>query len=112
MIFFCLGLPFAIWSAARTSHEGSAAHRRLVHVLTWVYNDDCWYMESLDLLRKFALSGVVSITWRDERAQLLFGCFVCLVTPPARFDLHARLPTARTRLHWGATVTASDAAGC
>ena len=82
MIFFCLGLPFAIWSAARTSHEGSAAHRRLVHVLTWVYNDDCWYMESLDLLRKFALSGVVSITWRDERAQLLFGCFACLVTPP------------------------------
>ena len=67
---FCFGLPFAFWSIARTGHSGSAAHRRLVHTLTWIYNDDCWFMESVDLMRKFFLTGLVPIVWRDQRAQV------------------------------------------
>ena len=68
--FFGLGLPLATWFISRTGHSGTAAHRRLVHVLTWIYEDNCASMESVDLIRKFLLTGVVCIAYRDERAQV------------------------------------------
>ena len=76
---FCLGLPLATLLISRTSHRGSAAHRRLVHVLTWIYDDSCWYMESVDLMRKLLLTGVACVAWRDTRKQLFFGSLVCLL---------------------------------
>ena len=83
---FCLGLPLATWMVARTGHHGTPVRRRLAHVLTWLYDDDYWFMESIDLLRKFLLTGVVLIAWPGTKLQLLFGILVCL----AGLALHLR----------------------
>ena len=86
IVLFCFGLPCAIWSIARTGHEGSPAHRRLAHVLTWIYDDKCWYYEVVDLARKFILCGVCPIIWRGQRAQIVFGAIMSLFF----FMMHVR----------------------
>jgi hypothetical protein len=77
MAFFCLGMPFIIWLVVRSGHTASSpVTRRIFHALTWIYHEDCWYAESVDLLRKFMLTGVVTVTWVGTRRQLLFGTLV------------------------------------
>jgi len=56
VVLFGLGLPLVLWLIVRSAHAASQpARRRMVQVLTWVYEDSCWYLESVDLLRKFML---------------------------------------------------------
>ena len=44
-------------------------------------------------MRKFFLTGVVCIAWRDQRAQLIFGELACLTF----LTLHIRLRPYRDR---------------
>jgi hypothetical protein len=52
----------------------------LLQVLTWIYQDDCWFMESIDLLRKYLLTGVIQIVLPRKQGQLLYGTLVCLLS--------------------------------
>ena len=60
-VVYCLGLPFAAWLVSRRLHFGDASARRLVYVLTRSYTESCWFMESVDLVRKFLLTGVITL---------------------------------------------------
>jgi hypothetical protein len=91
ILIFCFGLPLSTWLLARAGHRGAPIRRRLVQSLTWLYDDECWFMESVELLRKFLLTGVVFLAWPGSRAQLLFALFVCL----AGLALHLRIKPFR-----------------
>ena len=74
-LLFCAGLPAIAYLIVRRLH---VSNPRLVHVLTLNYRKDCWYMESLDLLRKFLVTGVVMVVLSQRREQLWFGAVVTL----------------------------------
>ena len=76
ILVYCLGVPFAVWLVSRRLHQGSPAARRLVRVLTRTYTERCWFMESIDLLRKFLLTGVVTLVLPQSKVQLWFGTVV------------------------------------
>jgi len=82
IIVYCVGIPLAAMLVARRQiRQGSnrSARRRLVHVLTRSYRDEvAWYMEGVDLLRKFLLTGVVHFVEPNGRLQLVFGAVVGL----------------------------------
>ena len=80
--FYCIGIPLmAMLVARRQIRQGSnrSARRRLVHVLTRSYRDEvAWFMEGVDLLRKFLLTGVIHFVAPNSRLQLVFGAVVGL----------------------------------
>ena len=75
---YCLGLPFAAWLVSRRLHSGNASTRRLVYVLTRSYTESCWFMESVDLVRKFLLTGAITLVAPQSKLQLWFGQVVNL----------------------------------
>ena len=83
IVSYCLGMPLAaVLITRRHLRRGGnqSARRRLVHVLTRSYRDECaWFMEGLDLFRKFLLTGAVYLISPNTRLQLLFGNVVGLL---------------------------------
>ena len=75
---YCLGVPLLTFFASYRFHKGSKARQRLVQILTRSYTDQCWYMESVDLLRKFLLTGVINLFFPQTMNQLWFGATLCL----------------------------------
>ena len=77
------GIPFMmIVLTRRQLRRGAneALRRRLVHVLTRSYRDDvAWYYESIDLLRKFLLAGVIFIIDPHGEVQLWAGQVLALM---------------------------------
>jgi hypothetical protein len=84
-------MPFVIFLGARKGHSGGPVRRRLVHIVTWLYTDECWYMESFELFRKFILTGLVLLVGVGQRLQLLIGTLVCLCS----LALHLKLQPFR-----------------
>ena len=82
IVFYCIGIPLAaIIITRRQIRQGSdrSARQRLVHVLTRSYRDEvAWFMEGVDLLRKFLLTGVIHFVEPNSRLQLIFGAIVGL----------------------------------
>jgi hypothetical protein len=77
---FCVGLPIAIiCCVCGVKNSRSAAHRRIVQSVSYVYSDECWFMEGVDLLRKYLLTGVIQIAFPREPGQLLFASLVCVM---------------------------------
>ena len=90
---YCLGVPLAAFAVTQRHHGSSPARRRLVHVLTRSYTPACYYMESIDLLRKFVLTGVIMIFFPQSMVQLWFGAVVSL----AALLLHLKLQPFRDK---------------
>jgi hypothetical protein len=79
-VVYCFGTPMAIIRAARKLSKGTSGQRRLVQVLTKTYRPDCHYWEGVDLLRKFMLTGVITLIQPETRVQLWAGVILCLAT--------------------------------
>jgi hypothetical protein len=94
VLLYGIGLPALAWAAARRLAQGNVARRRLVQVLTRCYRDPCWYMESVDLLRKFLMTGVITLVSPQSKVQLWFGLVVSLTF----LMLHMRLEPYRDPL--------------
>jgi hypothetical protein len=76
---FCVGLPLAIiCCVCGVKNSRSAARRRIVQSVSYVYTDECWFMEGVDLLRKYLLTGVIQIASPREPGQLLYASLVCV----------------------------------
>lgn len=93
-LVYCLGTPAAIIRAARALAGGTAAQRRLVHVLTKTYRPACNVWEGVDLLRKFLLTGVIFLVQPETRVQLWFGVILNL----AALMVHSRVLPFRSAL--------------
>ena len=105
-IIFGLGLPLLFYLFVRRlsrakPDEGdevdgarAMARARLVQVLTKNYSSRCWYYESIELVRKFSLTGIISILAPQTRVQLWFGTMVCI----AFLMLHMHLQPFRDPL--------------
>jgi len=81
---YCLAAPVAIILAARNSEglnsEGRVrSARRLVQVLRSTYRPKHASFEGMDLLRKFVLTGVITLVQPQTRIQLWFGAVSCLL---------------------------------
>ena len=45
------------------------------------YREACaTYMESIDLIRKFLMTGVLQVVMPETRVQIWFGCCVCFLS--------------------------------
>ena len=55
--------------SATTDGDLQARHR-LVRVLTCHYRDECAYMESVEILRKFLLTGIITVIAPQTRVQI------------------------------------------
>ena len=58
---YCLGVPLFMMLFARHYIDGDDKDRRVVQSFTSNYKRECWYFESIDLVRKFLLTGIISI---------------------------------------------------
>jgi len=91
-IIYCLGLPaLACWAARRYGQSSDQIVRRPVALLVRSYRSECWYMESIDLLRKFLLTGPILITWPDSKTQL----WLAIIVSVSAFGMHIRLAPYR-----------------
>ena len=90
-VAYCIGFPFASWRVSRQLHTGSSSSKRLVKMLTHSYTERCWYMESVDLMRKFILTGMITLVGPQTKVQLWFGQVVSLIF----LLLHLRLEPFR-----------------
>lgn len=75
---YCLGVPLLTFFVSWRFHEGSQTTQRLVQVLTRSYTEQCWYWESIDILRKFLLTGAINVFFAQTKAQIWFGVVVNL----------------------------------
>jgi hypothetical protein len=91
---YCFGTPVGIIRAASKSEIGSSTSQRLVQVLMQTYRPRHAYWEGVDLLRKFVLTGVITIVQPESRIQLWFGAVVCLFF----LLLHVRLRPFKSSL--------------
>ena len=79
---YCLGIPWLAWLVVRRMRTD-----RRVDILVRSYQAECWWMESVDLLRKFVLTGPILVAWSDSKIQLWLGGIVSV----AAVCLHIRL---------------------
>lgn len=70
---YCFGAPVGIIMAVRQSEKGSRSVKRLTQVLMTTYRPRHAHWEGVDLLRKFVLTGVITLVEPQTRVQLWFG---------------------------------------
>lgn len=74
---YCVGAPLALlWLTYR--HRNNPRGRKRVGMLLVSYTPECWYFESVEMLRKLLLSSVVIVVDPGSRVQLWFG-LLCAV---------------------------------
>ena len=92
LIVYIFGTPLAAYrltrdysrrlhaSSTRAFVRVGSIHRQRVSLLVQSYKDHSWWFESVDLLRKFLLTGVVSLFFPNDRRQLWFGLLVASIS--------------------------------
>jgi hypothetical protein len=75
---YCFGAPVGIMMAVRQSEKGSLSAKRLIQVLMTTYRPRHAHWEGVDLLRKFVLTGVITLVQPQTRVQLWFGAVACI----------------------------------
>ena len=82
-LVFCIGMPVGAFFAARRHRNSRGRARQRVLLLINSYRYECWYWESIDLVRKWLLTSVVLIVVPDTTVQLGFGLIItassCLI---------------------------------
>jgi hypothetical protein len=77
IVVYCLGAPLAflrLTSKYRSSPDGRAR----ISLLLNSYTPECWYFESVDMLRKLLLTSVVTVVDPNTMVQLWFGLIVSI----------------------------------
>lgn len=55
---YCVLIPFGmLWAARRFKDSDSMEERERVALLVSSYRPSCWYMETVDLIRKLLMTG-------------------------------------------------------
>jgi hypothetical protein len=86
MIFYAFGIPLAAllvlwWNKASLHNEKHPDHAQTLHRyggLYETYDAECWYWETIELLRKMILTGFMIILVPGSSAQILIGLLICL----------------------------------
>ena len=80
---YALGLPFAAYKLGNR-YRLDHAHSARVYLLNSSYRDAYWYFESVDLLRKMFLAGMIVIAFPNSSFQLWLGVIgSCFALSPA-----------------------------
>ena len=87
ILVFAVGVPLAALLLTIKFGHKSAARRQLVRSLTKHYRSEVFFFESIDLCRKFLLTGVVTIVAPTTKIQLWFGAVLCQIF----LALHVRI---------------------
>ena len=84
VLVYSIGAPVASYALTRSWHTANSDRRRhlgrRLALLLSSYNDDCWWFEAADLIRKLLLTSVILLVFPGTRVQLLFGMIVSMAS--------------------------------
>ena len=86
IVVYCLGVPTAFLRLT-AQHRKTPQGRARVGILLNSYTPECWYFESIEMLRKLLLTSVVLTVDPNSKVQLWFGSVMSIAFAALTFTL-------------------------